>query len=229
MMDVSRRRAIQLAAVAASLGTGHFCGAEVFAAKQLQLTFDDGPEPVSGALNPILDELARRGRVAAFFVLGQEVKSSQEATRAIRKKAHVLGNHSWDHLEPTTTRYMDGSIVDQFQRTHDQVRAVTELAMRHWRAPRLEEIKRLTGLLVGSGKLYTLSHCDVHADSKDSQGVTTAAGMLEAIRASIKLHPNRASMRLLFHVKATTAKALPEILDGLLADGHRLADFSQST
>lgn len=197
--------------------------------KQLQLTFDDGPEPVPAALTPILDELARRARVAAFFNLGQEVRSSPEATRTILQKGHALGNHSWDHLMPSTSQYTDAQVLDQFQRTHDEVLSAARIAMRHWRAPRLEQIARLSGLLVGPGKLYTLSHCDVHADSKDSQGQTTAAGMLAAIRSDIAAQPSRQVFRLLFHIKATTANALATILDGLVADGHQLADFAQSS
>jgi hypothetical protein len=35
--------------------------------------------------------------------------------------------------------------------------------------------------------------------------------------------------RLLFHVKAITATALPTVLDGLIADGHTLENFNQSS
>ncbi|MGF6430804.1 hypothetical protein AB7M47_008288 [Bradyrhizobium elkanii] len=60
---------------------------------------------------------------------------------------------------------------------------------------------------------YSLSHCDFNADSKDSQGVTTAAGMLAAIKEDLK-HTSSSQPRLLFHVVETTAKALPDVLDG---------------
>ena len=232
MVDLGRRRALSQAAgtIVAGCGVRSFGRAEGAAiAKRLQLTFDDGPEPVGYALNPILDELARRGRVAAFFNLGQEVKSSRAAAKRIVHKGHVLGNHSWDHLAPKTSNHKDKDIIDQFQRTHDEVKAATGVVMKHWRAPRNEQIHRLTGLLVGSGKLYTLSHCDFHADSRDSQGQTTAAGMLAAIRTEIKTQSSRQVFRLLFHVKPTTAKALSAILDGLLKDGHALVDFAQSS
>jgi peptidoglycan/xylan/chitin deacetylase (PgdA/CDA1 family) len=198
-------------------------------AKRLQITIDDGPEPVAAALTPILAEVHRRGVMAVFFNLGQEVHSDPAATRTIRNAGHFLGNHSWDHLEPSTTGYTDAQIVDQFKRTHDEVITATRFAMQHWRAPRLQEIGRLAGLLVGPGKLYNLSHCDVHADSKDSQGVNDAAGMLAAIRADIASQPARQMFRLLFHVKAITATALPTVLDGLIADGHTLENFNQSS
>jgi peptidoglycan/xylan/chitin deacetylase (PgdA/CDA1 family) len=197
----------------------------------LQITIDDGPAPVKPALAPILAELARRKVSAAFFNLGQEVKANPSAALDICGKGHVLANHSWDHLMPTVAKYTDEQIVDQFQRTQDIVRETTDEIMRHWRCPRIgaKDIRRLTGLLVGEGKIFSLQHCDVHADSKDSQNVSSAEGMLAALRAEINTHPARSTFRLLFHVKIETGKALPAVLDGLVEDGHTLVDFTQTS
>lgn len=197
---------------------------------QLQVTIDDGPQPVRGGLDSILVELSRRGVVAAFFVLGQEVAADPGAAGSIIRQGHVLGNHSWDHLEPATPGYTNDQIYSQFQRTHDQVKLVTFQTMRHWRAPRLQEIPRLSGIIrQGPTPLYTLSHCDVNADSKDSQGQDDAAGMLRSIRSDIARGGNRSMFRLLFHVQATTAAALRPVLDGLVSDGHTLVNFSQES
>jgi peptidoglycan/xylan/chitin deacetylase (PgdA/CDA1 family) len=194
---------------------------------KLQITVDDGPLPVKGALTPILAELAKRKVVAAFFNLGEEVHRDPASAISIKSMGHVLGNHSWDHLMPSTAKFTDEQIVEQFRRSHSEVKAATGFMLRHWRAPRLQQISRLTRLLVGSNKLYTLSHCDVHADSKDSQGVGNASGMLAALRNDIRIQPARQTFRLLFHVKLATAAALPTVLDGLVADGHTLVDFAQ--
>jgi peptidoglycan/xylan/chitin deacetylase (PgdA/CDA1 family) len=195
---------------------------------QLQITIDDGPEPVT-ALNALLAELKARSCVAAFFNLGKEVHSSPGAAQDILRQGHVLGNHSWDHLEPKTKDHSDADVMGQFQRTQDEVLKVTNQKMIHWRAPRLEQISRLTNLLTkGSRPLFALSHCDVHADSKDSQGAIDAASMLQALRADIKRDSKRSVFRLLFHVKDTTKTAIHEVLDELLKDGHTLVNFSQS-
>jgi peptidoglycan-N-acetylglucosamine deacetylase len=196
---------------------------------QLQITIDDGPQPVATALTAILTELALRNVKAAFFVLGEEVHADPQATRNIIDAAHTVGNHSWDHLNPTTANYSDAQIREQFARTHAEVlTAIIPATVRHWRAPRLEAIARLTGILTqGASPLYTLSHCDMHADSDDSQGATTAATMLQAIRGDIAAQPGRTMFRLLFHVKPATAQALHAVLDGLLLDGHTLVNFSQ--
>lgn len=194
----------------------------------LQITIDDGPQPVTNALIPILAELSRRNLTAAFFNIGQEVRATPSGTVRIRDEGHVLGNHSWNHLKPDASNYRDEQIIEQFQRTHDQVKATTRQIMKHWRAPRLDKIPRLTGLLVGSGKLYQLSHCDAHADSKDTSGALSATDMLTVLRDTIREQLTRNTFRLLFHVQTETARALPDVLDGLVADGHRLIDFSQT-
>ena len=79
----------------------------------------------------------------------------------------------------------------------------------------------------GRARLYTLSHCDVHADSRDSQGATTASDMLAALRGTLRERARRDAFRLLFHVNQFTANAFGRVLDGLVADGHRLVDFEQ--
>ena len=198
---------------------------------QLQITIDDGPQPVASALAGLLAELQHRNVKAAFFVLGQEVHADAAATRSIANAGHTLGNHSWDHLEPSSANYTDDQIREQFARTHAETEgAIVPAIVRHWRAPRLEAIARLSAILTqGASPLYTLSHCDVHADSDDSQGAATAAAMLQAIRGDIAAQPGRTMFRLLFHVKPATAQALSAVLDGLLQDGHTLINFSQQT
>ncbi|MGY4473691.1 polysaccharide deacetylase family protein [Bradyrhizobium sp. USDA 3364] len=193
----------------------------------LQLTFDDGPLPAQTALVPILAELAKRKVRGGFFVLGEEVAQKPDAAKSILDAKHVLGNHSWDHLKNGTGSYSDQQILKQFKDTHQLVLDKVNVAMQHWRAPRNDALGRLSGILSGPGKLYSLSHCDFNADSKDSQGVTTAAGMLAAIKEDLK-HTPSSQPRLLFHVVETTAKALPDVLDGLVQAGHVFVDFTQS-
>lgn len=196
---------------------------------KLQLTFDDGPLPKGNALVPILNELKARKVVGGFFVLGQEVEQDPAAAKQIALAGHVLGNHSWDHLEPKTANYTDDQILDQFKKCHAAVSKATGVNMSHWRAPRLDQDGgRLPRLLTGPGKLYTLSHCDIAADSKDSQGATTAAAMLTSIRSDLAVW-RKSEGRLLFHVKSETAAALKEVLDGLMKDGHSFIDFGQVT
>lgn len=201
--------------------------------KHLQVTIDDGPldQP---SLEMMLSVLRQRRITACFFVLGQEVEQNEAAARAIVSAGHAIGNHSWDHLEKGTSTYTDAEILNQFRRTQDAVRKATGVEMVYWRAPRGEDVARLEKILMtGPTPLYTLTHNIWLADSMDSAkvekgGQRTAGGMLEAMKKDIAGRPKNKNIRLLLHVLPHTARALPEILDGLIAMGHVFVPFSQS-
>jgi len=195
---------------------------------KLQLTIDDGPQPVRGALEPILNEIDRWSVKAAFFVLGEEVVNSHSSIAEIRKRGHVIGNHSWDHLKDGTAKYSSEQIYEQFMRTHNEVKSAG-YNMIYWRAPRGELISTIMRILVTERRLYSFSHCDWHADSRDALGAKLLVDMIRFIENDLKrLKDDTKSYRLLFHVKPTTASALKKILDYLTSKGHTIVDFSQS-
>lgn len=218
-------------------GSSSDAGTVTVVKRHLQLTFDDGPNPVKSALSPILAELATRKIKGAFFLIGEEVKTSRSAVVAIRDAGHVIGNHSWDHLPNGTANYTDEQIYTQFEDTHLEVQKAGVI-MELWRAPRGKDAQRIEKILLSPAipkkkALYTKTHCDWHADSGDSQnGVVTAEAMLRSIKegfahaAPLRIAGTRV-WRVLFHVKTSTATALPEVLDTLAKEGGTFDDFSQ--
>lgn len=62
---------------------------------RVALTFDDGPHPE--ATPRILDELARQGARAAFFLIGQNAEKWPAIVRRIVEEGHLVGNHSYSH------------------------------------------------------------------------------------------------------------------------------------
>lgn len=63
--------------------------------RQVSLSFDDGPDPVS---TPALLALLRQyGFCATFFVTGKRVRRYPELISAILREGHELGNHSYSH------------------------------------------------------------------------------------------------------------------------------------
>lgn len=65
--------------------------------KELFLTFDDGPDPVSTPL--ILDILGRYSVKAVFFCTGKEAQKYPWLMSAIRSGGHLAGNHGYRHLD----------------------------------------------------------------------------------------------------------------------------------
>ncbi len=90
-------------------------------AKQIVLTFDDGPDP---EWTPkILDILKQYHVPACFFVVGKLAEEHPDLIRRMWDEGHEIGNHSWDHpdmyrltaehqkLELTTTERVIQSIT----------------------------------------------------------------------------------------------------------------------
>ena len=69
--------------------------------KTVWLTFDDGPHK---EVTPwILSILAEEKITATFFLVGQQIIKFPELVGEIEKKGHVIGNHSFSHLNGWTS------------------------------------------------------------------------------------------------------------------------------
>ena len=64
-------------------------------AKQVAITFDDGPDP---EWTPkILDVLKREHAPATFFLIGIQAENNSALTRRIYQEGHEIGNHTFTH------------------------------------------------------------------------------------------------------------------------------------
>ena len=60
------------------------------------LTFDDGPDP---EVTPwVLDLLKQYNAHATFFCIGSNVEQYPEVYQRILNEDHVVGNHTYDHI-----------------------------------------------------------------------------------------------------------------------------------
>ena len=64
--------------------------------KRIWLTFDDGPE--KEVTEFILETLKKLNIKASFFLIGKNIQEFPELTKEIIKKGHIIGNHSFSHL-----------------------------------------------------------------------------------------------------------------------------------
>ena len=65
--------------------------------KWIALTFDDGPRP--GTTERLLDGLRERGASATFFLVGSQIRGSEELVKRMRDEGHQVGNHTWSHVK----------------------------------------------------------------------------------------------------------------------------------
>ena len=59
--------------------------------KKVTLTFDNGPDP-SGTTGFVLDEMARRGILASFFVVGRQLARPARAIWPSALATRVIGS-----------------------------------------------------------------------------------------------------------------------------------------
>src|SRR6266700_253078 len=83
------------AATTPRVGRKHFPTTLPLAAKEVVLTFDDGPEP--GPTGRVLDALRHECVKAAFFLLGRSAQAHPELARRELAEGHTVAHHSFAH------------------------------------------------------------------------------------------------------------------------------------
>jgi peptidoglycan/xylan/chitin deacetylase (PgdA/CDA1 family) len=64
-------------------------------ARDLALTFDDGPDPATTPA--VLELLAEHGARATFFMVGRRAEEHPELVRRVHAAGHQIGSHSYAH------------------------------------------------------------------------------------------------------------------------------------
>jgi peptidoglycan/xylan/chitin deacetylase (PgdA/CDA1 family) len=77
------------------VGRKHFPSTLPLNAKELVLTFDDGPWP--GTTSKVLDALKAECVHATFFLLGRNVAAHPQLARRALSEGHTLGHHTYSH------------------------------------------------------------------------------------------------------------------------------------
>jgi len=77
------------------VGRKHFPSTLALNAKELVLTFDDGPWP--GTTSKVLDALKAECVRATFFLLGRNAAAHPQLVRRALAEGHTLGHHSYSH------------------------------------------------------------------------------------------------------------------------------------
>jgi peptidoglycan/xylan/chitin deacetylase (PgdA/CDA1 family) len=100
-------------------------------AREVALTFDDGPNPPY--TDRILDVLRAEHVHATFFLVGCAVVAHPQTVRRIQAEGHALGNHTWDH--PHMLVQSRAAMAVELRRTDDAIFRVTGVHTRLMRPP----------------------------------------------------------------------------------------------
>lgn len=193
-------------------GAIRFGPAAAVSAREVALTFDDGPWTLTGKF---LDLLRQYQVPATFFLIGQNIAPHHALLQRMVAEGHAIGNHTWGHLD------VAGGNLEQLRSTSDAIRAVTGVSPCVFRPP-----GGATGPVL-QAEAHELGMADVlwSVDTDDWQLPGTAAIVSRA------LHDATPGGIVLMHdgggPREATLAALPQIITGLRARGYRLVTVPQ--
>lgn len=99
--------------------------------KRIALTFDDGPHPI---YTPQMLELLKEEQVpATFFLLGENVELYGDVVKEIAKEGHLIGNHTYHHVQVTTLSLDEA--CKEIQETSDLIEELTGTGTEYVRPP----------------------------------------------------------------------------------------------
>lgn len=98
----------------------------------IALTFDDGPGEYTETL---LDTVEKYNIHVTFFMLGQNVEGCESTVQRMVQLGCEIGNHTWDHPSQTLPNMDLDSVVQEFQKTDDELVKACGQAATVCRAP----------------------------------------------------------------------------------------------
>ncbi len=180
-------------------------------AKQVALTFDDGPDP---KVTPqILATLAKYDAKATFFMLGSRVESYPEIANDVLTAGHELGNHTWTHAN--LTNMATDSITREVSRTNNIIEHATGQAPTVFRPP------------YGAFNDDTLNEVQLPVVLWDVDTLDwkhrDAAQLLTSVKSSV----HDGSNVLMHDIHLSTAQGLDSVLAYLTSEGYEFVTVSE--
>lgn len=199
------------------VGRKHFPSTLPLNAKELVLTFDDGPWPAT--TTKVLDALKAECVHATFFLLGRNAAAHPQLVRRALAEGHTLGHHSYSH--PLLGRMA----LPRAEADIDRGIAADEIAIYGSRRPRPETpFFRFPGFVSSQALLDRLSARGIVVFGAD---VWASDWLPMAPERELRLVLSRIEQAgrgiVLFHdTKSQTARMLPAFLRELKRRGFRV-------
>jgi peptidoglycan-N-acetylglucosamine deacetylase len=179
---------------------------------EVVLTFDDGP--MRAYTRPILETLAAQCTKATFFMVGQMALSDPEYVKEVARRGHTVGTHTWSHANLhglSQARAQDEielgfSVVQQ---------ALGKPIAPFFRFPYLRD----GAFTLGHVKARQIATFSIDIDSRDFE-TRDAAAVYERVMREVSA--KRKGIILFHDIHASTARALPRILEELKARNFKV-------
>ena len=195
-------------------GFEHFKQLDFLRDKEVVLTFDDGPWPVStpSVLKTLDDECTK----AIFFPIGKHATYYPEILKQVAAKGHTIGSHTWSHANLNDKKMTEPLQKEEIEKGFSAVAwALGAPPAPFFRAPALQHPPAMVTYL-GERNIAIWS-CDLDSfDFKASKPETVIKSVMS------KLEKNGKGIVLLHDFQKHTAEALPELMKQLKAGGYKI-------
>jgi peptidoglycan/xylan/chitin deacetylase (PgdA/CDA1 family) len=198
-------------------GLQHFKGHDFLSDREVVLTFDDGPRPVStvAVLKALQDECLK----ATFFEIGQSASWHPEITKQVIDAGMTVGTHTWSHKD--LAQYPYSKDLEKAVREIEMGNSATHIAATgapvapFFRFPELQHSPR---------SLEYLEHRNIAVFSTDIDSRDFAMHKPEQVVDSVmrQLNKRGKGIVLLHDFHRNTAEALPELLRHLRLSGYKI-------
>ena len=194
-------------------GFEHYKAYDFLQAKEVVLTFDDGPWPVSTPA--VLVALANHCTKATFFSIGKHALYHPEILKQVAAAGHSIGSHTFSHVDLSKLQ------PDQAKEEIEKGLSAVKLAMgaapaSFFRFPFLRGPQDMEAYL-GSRNLAIFS---TDIDSFDFKHGKSADSVVKTVME--KLEKKGKGIVLLHDFQKHTAEALPALLAELKAKGYKI-------
>ncbi len=179
--------------------------------KRVALTFDDGPSTLY--TQRLLDGLKERGVRATFFVIGKNIEGNEDILRRMVEEGHIIGNHTYSHVELSTVSYEIG--LEEIQKTNEVIFDACGITPEYIRPPFGSWNDKLTMDVNMTEVLWNVDTLDWQ--SKDAGLVTK-----KALRCA-----EDGSIILLHDVYGTSVDAALDIVDELTKEGYEFVTIDE--
>jgi peptidoglycan/xylan/chitin deacetylase (PgdA/CDA1 family) len=180
------------------------------------MTYDDGPHPDYTPL--LLDMLKERNIRATFYVVGINAQRYPHILRRMINEGHEIGNHSMSH--PYLTRLSDAEVIAEVAGCRDAVVAAATLPTATIRPPYGDVNQHLRDLFLSEFGYPTIIW-DV--DPKDWDPAVSDQKVVNTILTQ----SDHDEIILTHDIQERTVLLMPEILDGLLAQGFSFVTVTE--
>lgn len=171
------------------------------------MTFDDGPHHTRDP--QIYDILDAKNVKALFFFLGNKVKANPNTAKEAKARGHEIGYHSWDHKNLRAES--PATVKDDFAKGVELFNSLG-LTPKVYRPP----FGNYNSGILATAKSHGMSVINWTNDSLDWKLKSASA-----ITSQVLEQSQPGDIVLLHSIHARAVEALPDIIDGLRAQGCR--------